>query len=167
MKALTFHEPWGSLVALNEKQIETRSWLTNQRGQIFIHTAQTFPEYARPYLKNAYFYDALKAHNLTEPKDFNLGAIIAVAEIVDCVKTEEIVAKMKTAHKNGVAEINYGLNFIVNDWLKEYTFGNYDNNRFCYLFSNVRRLEMPVKCKGFQRFWNVPDNVTESVLAQL
>ena len=37
MKVLTLQEPWASLIAEKIKVIETRSWHTNYRGQIYIH----------------------------------------------------------------------------------------------------------------------------------
>lgn len=32
MKVLTIRQPWATLIALGEKQIETRSWRTAYRG---------------------------------------------------------------------------------------------------------------------------------------
>ena len=32
-------EPWGSLIKEKVKYIETRSWKTNYRGELYIHTS--------------------------------------------------------------------------------------------------------------------------------
>lgn len=37
MKALTLREPWASLVLEGVKTLETRSWATRYRGELFIH----------------------------------------------------------------------------------------------------------------------------------
>lgn len=37
MKVLTLREPWASLVGERIKTIETRSWPTNYRGELYIH----------------------------------------------------------------------------------------------------------------------------------
>mgnify|MGYP001571490136 CR=1 FL=1 len=44
MKALTIRQPYASLVAMGQKQIETRSWSTSYRGYaiIAIHGRQRF-----------------------------------------------------------------------------------------------------------------------------
>lgn len=44
MKALTLTQPWASLVALNVKAIETRSWKTAYRGPLAIHAAKGLPK---------------------------------------------------------------------------------------------------------------------------
>lgn len=41
MKALSIKEPFASLVSLGIKRIETRSWKTNYRGEIYIHASLT------------------------------------------------------------------------------------------------------------------------------
>lgn len=40
--ALTLWQPWASLVAWEEKRIETRSWSTSYRGPLVIHAAKRF-----------------------------------------------------------------------------------------------------------------------------
>ena len=41
MKVLTVREPWASLIGEHIKLIETRSWATNYRGELYIHASQT------------------------------------------------------------------------------------------------------------------------------
>jgi hypothetical protein len=38
MKALTLYAPWAMLMATNHKHIETRTWYTNYRGYVAIHS---------------------------------------------------------------------------------------------------------------------------------
>ncbi|MFL5577327.1 MAG: ASCH domain-containing protein [Gemmatimonadaceae bacterium] len=47
MKALTLTQPWATLVAIGAKTIETRSWPTHYRGEVAIHAAKGFPDWAR------------------------------------------------------------------------------------------------------------------------
>lgn len=39
MKVLSLMEPCGSLIKEKIKYIETRSWKTNYRGELYIHTS--------------------------------------------------------------------------------------------------------------------------------
>ena len=48
MKALSVTQPWATLIATGQKQIETRSWGTRYRGPLYIHAAKRFPAYASP-----------------------------------------------------------------------------------------------------------------------
>jgi len=83
MKALTIKQPWASLIAHGIKDIENRTWKTNFRGRIYIHSStpkkfeiQLNDEQTRlalPVLKDAF------SGNLP------FGAIIGEVDIIDCV----------------------------------------------------------------------------------
>ena len=47
MRALSLTEPWATLVAIEAKRIETRSWQTGYRGELLIHAAKNYPGWAR------------------------------------------------------------------------------------------------------------------------
>lgn len=47
IKAITLWQPWALLMALKEKEYETRSWMTTYRGPLAIHAAKNFPKDAR------------------------------------------------------------------------------------------------------------------------
>ena len=38
-KVLSLIQPWASLAVLGHKKIETRSWNTKYRGELFIHAS--------------------------------------------------------------------------------------------------------------------------------
>jgi hypothetical protein len=50
MKAITLHQPWATLVAIEQKKIETRSWPTSYRGPLAIHAAKTMPDYKEAWI---------------------------------------------------------------------------------------------------------------------
>ena len=72
MKVLTIREPWASLIVNGYKEYEFRSWKTNCRGKILIHTSSIIDKD---------MLDKFKDYNL----DYITGAIIGEAEIVDCI----------------------------------------------------------------------------------
>src|SRR5258708_1527762 len=57
----TMTDPWGTLVALGAKQIETRSWPTPHRGPLAIHIAKTLPPEALVCCDEPRFRQALEA----------------------------------------------------------------------------------------------------------
>lgn len=79
-KALTIKEPYVTPIALGKKHYETRSWKTNYRGPIYIHTAKTVMP------------DPVKGCE----RIFSLGYIVLKANLTDCIKMdEEFVEKIK------------------------------------------------------------------------
>ena len=76
MKVLTIREPWASLIVNGYKEYEFRSWKTNYRGKILIHTSSTIDKD---------MLDRFKDYNL----DYITGAIIGEAEIVDCILVDK------------------------------------------------------------------------------
>jgi len=72
MKALTVRNPWASLIVNGYKKYEFRSWKTNYRGKILIHSSAN-----------------LEKNMLSRFSEYNLdyvnGAIIGECEITDCI----------------------------------------------------------------------------------
>ena len=76
MKALTIKEPWATLIIEGYKKYEFRSWKTNYRGKILIHSGLLLEK------------DMVK--RFEEYKlNYKCGYIIGEAEIVDCIKVDE------------------------------------------------------------------------------
>ena len=76
MKALTIKQPWASLIIEGYKKYEFRSWKTNYRGKILIHSGLSLEKDMQ---------ERFKDYNL----DYQLGYIIGEAEIVDCILVDE------------------------------------------------------------------------------
>ena len=76
MKVLTIRNPWAELIVSGYKKYEFRSWKTNYRGKILIHSSAN-----------------LEKSMLSRFQDYNLqyinGAIIGEAEIIDCILVDE------------------------------------------------------------------------------
>lgn len=52
MKTLSIRQPWAFLIIEGLKDIENRTWQTNYRGELLIHTGKTFDFNALDYLYN-------------------------------------------------------------------------------------------------------------------
>lgn len=81
MKVLSIKEPFASLIKDGKKKIETRSWKTNYRGEIYIHASLT---------KTKLDERIQKLNNMIEPKP---GYVLCKANLVDCVYMDEIFIK--------------------------------------------------------------------------
>lgn len=65
MKAISLWQPWATLVAIDAKRFETRSWKTNYRGLLAIHAAKKFELVQKEYCLQDPFFAVLKANGLS------------------------------------------------------------------------------------------------------
>src|SRR4051812_34650242 len=68
IKCLTLLQPWASLVALNARKIETRSWRTWYRGPLLIHAARAFPKSMQNLCKQEPFAKVLAEAGYTHAR---------------------------------------------------------------------------------------------------
>ncbi len=87
MKAITIKQPWASLIVHGIKDIENRSWRTNFRGRVLIHSAAKgdIAKYGclQPEQRARVLYTPIARINFN---DLPFGSIIGSVEIVDCVQ---------------------------------------------------------------------------------
>lgn len=80
MKAITLEQPFASLVSIGAKTIETRSWSTDHRGPLAIHSGNLVKSITDPYYNSLLISAGLDCERLP------LGKIIAIARLVSCEK---------------------------------------------------------------------------------
>ncbi|WNS41775.1 ASCH domain-containing protein [Paenibacillus sp. MMS20-IR301] len=134
MKCLTIRQPWATLIALGEKQIETRSWRTAYRGELAIHAGiQVDKEICRsePYLS------VLARHGYTAD-NLPAGKILATGRLADCCEVTSDLAMQGWPGGN------------------EYVFGDYAEGRFAWKLEEISLLAEPVSAKGRLGFWEFP-----------
>jgi len=127
MKVLSIKEPYATLIMMKEKQIETRSFKTNYRGELYIHASgKTLTKEA---LNDSY------VRKLIEGLTFHCGNIICKATLKDCVYMDE--AFMDQIKKNP----------------KEYRLGVYEVGRYAWILEDIQRID-PIPAKGRLNIWN-------------
>lgn len=125
MKVLSIKEPFASLIKNGIKKIETRSFKTNYRGELYIHAS----------LKDSEIRDELKS--LIKDINYNRGYILCKCKLVDCIyMTEEFI--------NDIKSNNY----------TEYICGRYEVGRYAWILDDVEVLKSPIKAKGQLGIWN-------------
>lgn len=154
MKAITLWQPWASLIALGLKTIETRSWDTNYRGDLYIHAAKKivpfevlFNDMPTRY-KNEVYMAICKDYGSYE--NMPTGEIIAKTNLVDCLKIAEEYKILKFAALEFKAS-DQDYEFVSGD---EYHFGDYTPGRYGWILNDTQTLENPIPAKGMQRLWN-------------
>ena len=128
MKVLTIKEPYATLIKSKIKYIETRSWKTNYRGELYIQAGCSKID---KDLKNQ-----KELFELYKDKELSYGNIICKCDLIDCIyMTEEFIEQEK--------EKNYN-NFIA---------GDYKEGRYAWILDNIEEIE-PIQVKGQLGIWN-------------
>lgn len=126
MRVLSIREPFASLIASGDKKIETRSFKTNYRGELFIHASGK--KIDKSIVGNTYINDMIK------DKKMQFGKIICRVKLVDCVYMDQ---KFINSIKD----------------TKEYQLGLYKEGRYAWILDNVELIE-PIIAKGRLNIWN-------------
>lgn len=126
-KALTVWQPWASLLAAGVKEYETRSWSTRYRGLIAIHAAKRQPDTD---------YRRLIGGRGNMPDPLPVGAVVALARLVDVVPTDTLRAKP---------------GFMAS---QEARLGDYAPGRFAWQMKIVEQYDPPLPAQGKQGLWD-------------
>lgn len=86
MKALSIRPPWAYAIAHLGKRVENRTWRTNYRGPILIHASSTMRN------DDVRTLEAIIGHKI-DKTSLCRGAIIAIADLVDCVDAAQAPSK--------------------------------------------------------------------------
>jgi hypothetical protein len=147
VKAFSLWQPWASLMAAGLKTIETRSWSTAYRGPLAIHAAKrplTVDEHE--LIHRWVGMKLLSLDWLTMRLPF--GAIVAVVELVNCLRTIDLVASW----------------YQDKHFPNEQEFGNYTAGRWAWTTRDLRPLAQPVPWRGAQGLLDVPDVILEQFI---
>ena len=130
MKVLTIKEPFATLIMNEIKYIETRSWKTNYRGEIYIQASISKIKkdiFARKELVK-----------LFENLDMHYGYIICKACLKDCIYMDD--------------------NFIKNVNHQELICGRYEIGRYAWILDDIKIIN-PIKVKGKLGIWNYEGDI--------
>ena len=129
MKVLSLREPMATLIKEKKKLIETRSWKTSYRGELYIHASST--SIPKEWKNNKELMDLVGNNPLS------YGNIICKCNLVDCVyMTKEYVKSIK--------KDNY----------QQYICGIFKEGRYAWILENIEILDNPIKAKGHLSIWN-------------
>ncbi len=124
MKVLSIREPFASLIKDGIKTVETRSFKTNYRGELYIHASL-----------NKWKNDERNLYGELS-SEIMPGYILCKCKLVDCVyMTKEYVNEMK-----------------VNNPI-EYKCGLYEEGRYAWILDDVEVID-PIKANGQLGIWN-------------
>jgi hypothetical protein len=145
MKVITLQDPWASLVRLNEKKIETRSWKTNYRGPLLIHASKKSKKENLDLAYREPFFSSLKPQFIKNSDLYYPGCIIAKCNLVDCLEIKISGDRAALLGNNGMITTAVEA--------PELCFGNYTPGRFAWILEDIEPLENPIPAKGQLGLW--------------
>jgi hypothetical protein len=133
MKALTILQPWAFAIAEGEKLVENRTWRTSYRGPLAIHAGK-----AHTWMEREDPKEWIERYGMPLPEagELPFGAIVAVADLVDCVRLADLPEELR-GHPFAEGPV-------------------------CWILRDVRKFE-PIPCIGAQQVWQVPDAVADKI----
>jgi activating signal cointegrator 1 len=190
MRVLTLTQPWATLVAIGEKEIETRSWATSYRGPLAIHAASGLGPVGgqaglvelcltEPFRSALIALGCLRVdrrHDIgtrKNPAYFHIESKVSAKPAYSLVLPRgAIVAVCELADIKTIEAPMRGRTWIIMEQTgldpatlteQERAFGDYADGRYAWLLADVRRLPEPIPCSGAQRPWT-PDTLTAMVI---
>lgn len=149
MKAVSLHQPWASLIALGYKTCETRSWrfpmhMAQEDNLIAIHATGRVPHQFRMLMHDDPFRYPMQRHGYNHWTELPVGAILAVAVVANCRRTEEM---------------------DVSD--QERAFGDWTPGRYAWILRDVRALPNPIPSTGHHKLWSMAPSVEKAIWDQV
>ncbi len=179
-RVLTVRQPWATLIATGRKRIETRSMPTKYRGPVLIHAGALSPSRTgwpgpNPVIGNDrsgwLIGDVIGRDGLTNPRDLPLGAVIAVADLVDCLP----IGYCQDAGRYHLCTNGGGLNAhcplderwddgeTEHDHDDQLPYGDFTHGRFGWMLDNVRPLATPIPWKGALGLRHAPAELLDQI----
>ena len=134
MKVLTIKQPYASLIMAGIKKYEFRTWKTNYRGEVLIHSSKTLDKKAM----KEFNYDL----------DYPLGCIIGKVDITDVIKVDDDFRKVLEKENS----------FIYNHVINDKSFDGY-----AFKLENLELLN-PIYINGKLGLWNYEINYNDEKL---
>ena len=128
MKVLSIKEPYATLICNGKKRIETRSWKTNYRGELYIHASLS--KMSKEVKEREELMEIL------DNDELNYGNIICKCNLIDCIyMTKEFVEDIKKDYQ-------------------EYICGEYSEGRYAWVLDNIEIVDK-IPVKGKLGIWNL------------
>lgn len=146
MKTLTLWDPWGSLIILGPKKVETRPWATRYRGPLAIHVSARMPKVGFDLCIEEPFYTVLSdaGYNRHFPP---AGCVIGFVDMEDC----QMMAKVQRNSAGDIQSVRLASGRVIDG--DELFYGHYEEGRYAWILSNPRRID-PIPAVGRQKMWD-------------
>ncbi|SFD36248.1 ASCH domain-containing protein [Bacillus sp. OV194] len=137
MKVLSMIQPWASLFVLGEVKYETRSWRTNYRGPLAIHTSKKMD---KTFCSHPLIELLLGKHGYSKD-NLPTGMIIGVCNLENCLKVKE---------NDGTQAILENGQVVTGD---TYFLGDFQVGGYAWEVQDMQQLDDFIPAKGKLGLW--------------
>ena len=132
IKAITIWQPFASLIMCGSKNFETRTWTTNYRGPLAIHSAKRWRKEQRNWTRSLHNIGHLDRTQETIAR----GCILGVCELVEVWPGEHpALDAMKSEYED--------------------RFGDFSPGGYAWELEEVERFDEPIPYRGQQGLWDL------------
>ena len=173
---ISLHQPWASLVAVNEKTLETRGWAPPQQyiGQtIGIHAAKRKLQSKEI---NYYMSTAMTSHCTCTTDGWRancggfsclpFGAVVATAvlaqvgQVVGYTQDERTAIVLPKYRLGDGPFLPKGVMPVAGEGESRLLvnidhYGDFSEGRYLWFFDQIKKLDSPVEARGYQRFFRI------------
>ena len=148
MKVLTLFQPYATLVVLGVKTIETRSWTTKHRGEIYIHAAAAQDSIGRARWESPKMLKYLD----------QMGCDISkIGSLYHHLQFGQIIGKVDIVGVTPASEYKeYALDAEVK---REMYMGDLSEGRFAWMLEHAVKFPYGTFVRGQQRIWECKEPV--------
>lgn len=148
MKCISVFEPWASLLACGHKAYETRRWtppMDCMKVTVAIHAGKSLAGMRLMDLDPR--FGAICDRVLGCDHPYSFGKVVALGTIAFTIPTD-----------GGIAREVISAEKAIGDW---------SPGRYAWRFVDMQALERPVACRGRQKFFSLPAEVTAQIATQV
>jgi hypothetical protein len=165
LRALTVHQPWAWALAGGWKPVENRDWPPPpwMLGKpLAIHAGRQYDGEAAAELAAGRELLGLPIAP-PKPSEIALGQIVAVARIAGAVFVAETEESRPGELLRPKLEVRRILGNVAPGRAAELAASPWSCGPFLWVLEDVVRIDPPVPCRGFQKLWTVPTQITDVV----
>lgn len=161
MRGLSIRQPWGWAFTIDPPELakrpENRTWKTDYRGPLLLHTSAGFGEHfngAFDAIAEMVGWERDRVSRAFWDSPYAVrGYVIALSDLVDIHHADdcrEVVTE---------APFTMGQEYLCSAWSQP--------DQYHWITDNVRLLETPIKARGKQGLWKPGDELVAEVREQL
>jgi hypothetical protein len=153
MKIITLWQPWATLIALDRKRYETRSWYTTYRGPLAIHAAKRKVRELE-LMAICHASNGLIDFEELSRIEYPLGAVVAFSDLSRCLR---MMQSFPEGYPTSMRII------LGSQTVEERAVGLWEPGRYAWEMKNVCPLPIPIPCKGQQGLRDAPIEMVQAI----
>lgn len=154
VKTLTLTQPWATLVALELKRFETRSWQTTHRGPLAIHAAKGFAPEARAFAEDVAIPKYLLGAGIRTADLLPRGVIICTVELEGCHRIHEWNDEQPAEGPSPIYAWREDSDTAFWPGQQERELGDWSPGRFAWELEGVEIFEQQLQVRGQLGLWD-------------